>query len=205
MIGSKNINVMILINKIQLVLNNLLWCTYIVGFSPSFNICWKHLWYRIDPFHLQTDSIHEQMLHNQAFLSIHHYQIHICHPHLHLTKCQPIQEAVTYICPEQPRQYMYNPFDSPSGLECLKTSCANFFGTSSRWCPGSWGIFPEPLGHPHFAFTLESIATEYKKSQRNITEAIFTFFRVLTPVVVGQNRGNMTEAHSLHHFCFFWV
>ena len=70
---------------------------------------------------------------------------------------------------------MYNSFDSPFGSECLETSCANFLGCPQGGAPESWGISIEPLGHPHFAFTLQSIVTEYKKSQRNATEAVFAF------------------------------
>ena len=70
-----------------------------IDLFPGLNICMRkalQLLYKIDPFHQLADSIHVQIFHNQAFLSIHHYQIHICHPHLHPIKCQSSQEAITY-------------------------------------------------------------------------------------------------------------
>ena len=87
-----------------------------------------------------------------------------------------VQPRSYHICPEQPRQYRYNSFDSPYGSKCLETSCTDFLGHPQGGVPGSWGLSIEPLGCPHFAFTSESIATEYKKSQRNTTEAQFSLF-----------------------------
>jgi hypothetical protein len=67
-------------------------------------------------------------------------------------------------------------FDSPSGSECSETSC-NFLGRPRGGAPGTRGLSLEPLGRPGFRFSLESIAAEYKKSQKNRTDRhSFRFF-----------------------------
>ena len=69
----------------------------------------------------------------------------------------------------------YN-FNSPSDSECSETS-GDCLGRPRGGAPGSWGLSLEPLGWSGFRFSLESIAAEYKKSQKNTTDRhSFRFF-----------------------------